>query len=126
VGLRLAVIEVAATDARAEKAVPLLVLANPQLTPLPGTPLLGWEGCLSVPELRGRVPRHARLRLEALDRRGRPFATEADGFFARVIQHECDHLDGRVYLDRMQDMSSLSFLDEFERFVLADHDERQD
>jgi peptide deformylase len=125
VGLRLAVVEVTEADARAEQAVPLVFLANPRLTPLAGAPVLGWEGCLSVPELRGRVPRHARLRLEALDRNGSPLAIEADGFFARVIQHECDHLDGRVYLDRMPDMGSLSFLDEFERFVLADHDERQ-
>lgn len=125
VGLRLAVIEVAAADARAEEAVPLTLLVNPEVTPLPGKPLLGWEGCLSVPKLRGQVPRHARLRLEALDRQGRRFAIEAAGFFARVIQHECDHLDGRVYLDRMQDLSSLSFLDEFERFVLTDQDEER-
>ena len=123
VGLRLAVIEVGAADARAEAAVPLSFLVNPQLTPLPGAPVLGWEGCLSVPDLRGQVPRHARLRLEALDRHGRRVVTEAEGFFARVIQHECDHLDGRVYLDRMRDLSSLSFLDEFERHVLTDQDQ---
>jgi peptide deformylase len=125
VGLRLAVIEVAGADTRAEQAVPLTFLVNPELEPLPGEHVLGWEGCLSVPGLRGQVPRHARLRLKALDRAGRPFETEAEGFFARVIQHECDHLDGRVYLDRMHGLQSLSFLDEFERFVLAEHDGEQ-
>ena len=62
----------------------------------------GWEGCLSIPDLRGVVPRFKRLKLEALDRHGKPYSLEAQDFFARVIQHECDHLDGRVYLDRMR------------------------
>jgi peptide deformylase len=99
------------------------VLVNPSLTPLEAREVVGWEGCLSVPDLRGQVPRFHSLRLEALDRHGRPFAVEAAGFFARVIQHECDHLDGRVYLDRMRDMRSLCFLSEFERFVLSQHGE---
>jgi peptide deformylase len=119
VGLRLAVIEVPARDERAGEAVPLTVLVNPRLTPLGEERLVGYEGCLSVPDLRGAVPRLARLRLDALDREGRPYTTEASGFHARVIQHECDHLDGRVYLDRMPDLRSLSFIAEFERHVLA-------
>jgi len=68
------------------------------------------------------VPRLQRLRLEALDRKGKPFSVEASGFFARVIQHECDHLDGGVYLDRMEGLRSLSFLREFERFVASDEE----
>jgi peptide deformylase len=116
-GLRLAVIEVPGSDERAREAVPLTVLVNPRLTPLGDETVDGWEGCLSVPELRGVVPRLRRLKLEARDRHGKAFTVEAEGFFARVIQHECDHLDGRVYLDRMRDMRSLSFLPEFERFV---------
>ena len=114
-GLRLAVIEVPAFDERTEEAVPLTVLVNPKLTPLGDDKLLGWEGCLSIPGLRGQVPRFARLKLEALDRRGKPWSVEAGDFFARVIQHECDHLNGGVYLDRMDGMRTLSFIEEFER-----------
>jgi peptide deformylase len=112
--LRLAVIEVPASDDRARQPVPFTVLLNPVMTPLGAETEDGWEGCLSVPELRGIVPRHRRVRLEALDRKGRPYSLEAEGFFARVIQHECDHLDGRVYLDRMHHLRSLSFLKEME------------
>jgi len=118
VGLRLAVIEVPASDERTEAAVPLTVLVNPVFTPVGEETVLGWEGCLSVPDLRGQVPRLARLRLQALDRTGSPVDMEATGFFARVIQHECDHLDGNVYLDRMKDLRSLCFLHEFHRFVV--------
>jgi len=75
-----------------------------------------WEGCLSIPNLRGRVPRHAKLRVDALDRQGKRLQFVAEGFFARVVQHEFDHLMGRVYLDRMRDFSTLSHLDEFQRF----------
>jgi peptide deformylase len=126
VGLRIAVIEVSTSDERSEQAVPLTFLINPEVTPLGSSGLLGWEGCLSVPGLRGQVPRRVAVRLSALDREGRPFVVEARGFFARVIQHECDHLDGKVYLDHMRDMRSLSFLDEFERFVLATDDHGED
>ena len=117
VGLRLAVIEVPASDERSRDAVPLTVLVNPQVTPVGDGKDHAWEGCLSIPDLRGLVPRWSRLRLSALDRAGAPFTVEADGFFARVIQHECDHLDGSVYLDRMENLRTLSFLGEFERYV---------
>ncbi len=120
--LRLAVLEVPAREGRPE--IPLLVFANPVLTPLGEGKDLGWEGCLSVPDLRGRVPRFRRLRLEALDRQAKSFSLEAEGFFARVLQHECDHLEGRVFLDRMEDLGSLSHLAEFERFsALEDQDQ---
>jgi len=122
VGLRLAVLEVPASDERSEAAVPLTVLVNPVVTPVGDETVLGWEGCLSVPGLRGRVPRLARLRLLALDRAGTAVDLEAAGFFARVIQHECDHLDGNVYLDRMLDLRSLCFLQEFHRFVAPPED----
>jgi len=126
VGLRLAVLEVPASDERAPDAVPFTVLVNPVVTPLVEEKVLGWEGCLSVPDLRGVVPRFPRLRLEAFDRDAHPYTVEASGFFARVIQHECDHLDGGVYLDRMTDMRSLSFLQEFGRFHGHDHDDDHD
>jgi len=115
VGRRLAVIEVPASDERTEDGVPLIVLVNPVVTPEGEEKIVGWEGCLSIPGLRGQVPRFARLSLSAQDRQGRPYTAEASGFFARVVQHECDHLDGRVYVDRMKGMASLSFLDELER-----------
>ena len=103
-GLRLAVIELGDGDERTEDAVPFMVLVNPVVTPLGDEKAVGWEGCLSIPDLRGRVPRLKRLKLDAFDRDGKPYSLEAKGFLARVIQHECDHLDGNVYLDRMQDM----------------------
>jgi peptide deformylase len=111
------VIEISSDDDRAREAVPLTVLVNPKVRPLGKERVEGWEGCLSIPGLRGTVPRHQRLELRALDRQGKPFRVEAEDFFARVIQHECDHLDGSVYLDRMKEMTSLSFLEEWERYL---------
>jgi peptide deformylase len=98
--------------------MPFTVLINPKVTPLGEETADGWEGCLSIPDLRGLVPRFARLRLEALDRQGKSFTLDAEGFHARVVQHECDHLDGRVYIDRMRGMATLSFIKEFEDHVL--------
>jgi peptide deformylase len=126
VGLRLAVIQVPPSDERAREEVPLTVLVNPVVTPLDEEREEGWEGCLSIPDLRGLVPRLTRLRLDALDRQGKAYSVEASGFFARVIQHECDHLDGRVYLDRMKDLRTLSFLPEFERYAQHRDDEDAD
>lgn len=118
VGLRVAVLEVPAIDGRGgRRGVPLTVLINPRVTPLSKDMIEGVEGCLSVPDLRGLVPRFEKVRLEALDREGKPYAVNATGFHARVIQHECDHLDGNVYLDRMTNLRTLSFLDEFARFA---------
>jgi peptide deformylase len=99
-------------------AVPITVLVNPKITPVGSEQDEDWEGCLSVPDLRGRVPRFTRVRVEAYGRDGRPLRFSADGFHARVVQHECDHLDGKVYLDRMRSMESLSFLAEFQRYAL--------
>ena len=99
--------------------VPLTVLINPVLTPVVEEQEEDWEGCLSVPDLRGRVPRFTRVGVQAYGRDGRQLAFTAEGFHARVVQHECDHLDGVVYLDRMRSLVSLSFLPEFHRYWLA-------
>ena len=90
-------------------AVPLTVLLNPVITPLGDEQVDGWEGCLSVPGLRGLVPRHARIRYQGQDQFGVAIDREVDGFHARVVQHECDHLIGRLYPTRMTDLSRLGF-----------------
>ncbi|TQV81697.1 peptide deformylase [Denitrobaculum tricleocarpae] len=92
--------------------VPLTVLINPELEFLTEEQSLGWEGCLSVPGLAGQVPRYTALRYSALDLEGQPFERVAKGFHARVVQHECDHLDGVLYPQRMTDLSSLTFTSE--------------
>jgi peptide deformylase len=92
-----------------EPPVPMTVLVNPFIEPLDGTVEEGWEGCLSVPGLRGVVPRHARIRYRGFDPRGQPIEREAEGFHARVVQHECDHLIGRLYPTRMTDLTRLGF-----------------
>ena len=98
--------------------VPLTVLINPSVTILDSTPIDDFEGCLSIPDLRGRVPRFKHLRVTALGRDGEALDFEASDFHARVIQHETDHLKGEVYLDRMRDMRSLGFLQEWQRYML--------
>jgi peptide deformylase len=89
--------------------VPYTELVNPVLTPLTTEMEEGWEGCLSVPGLRGQVPRFTRLRYTGFDPDGRPIQREASGFHARVVQHEVDHLDGILYPMRIRDMRSLGF-----------------
>ncbi len=95
------------------EAVPLRVVVNPMLTPLAGEPVQDWEGCLSIPDLRGLVPRHPQVRVRGLDREGAPQDFVAAGFEARVVQHEFDHLNGVVFLDRMRDLRSLAYLEEW-------------
>jgi len=89
--------------------VPLTVLCNPQIVPLDDEMVDGWEGCLSVPGLRGVVPRHARILYRGRDARGMSIEREVDGFHARVVQHECDHLIGRLYPTRMRDLRQLGY-----------------
>lgn len=121
VSRRIVVFEVVANPEDPETSeVPLTVLINPEVTPVTETMEEGWEGCLSVPGLRGLVPRHAAVRVDAYDRRGKVLRFTAQGFHARIVQHECDHLLGTVYLDRMRSMASLSFLDEFVRYRAAE------
>jgi peptide deformylase len=90
-------------------AVPKTVLINPVITPLGETQVDGWEGCLSVPGLRGEVPRWERIRYTGFDQTGARIDREADGFHARVVQHEVDHLIGRLYPTRMRDLTKLGF-----------------
>ena len=91
--------------------VPYTEIINPMITPLSDATEEGWEGCLSVPGLRGVVPRHARIRYRGLDPQGRVIDREAEGFHARVVQHECDHLDGILYPMRVRDFSRFGFTD---------------
>ncbi len=93
-------------------AVPDTVLINPQLDPLSADEEEGWEGCLSVPGLRGWVPRWSKLRYAGFDEAGRRFERTVDGFHARVVQHECDHLDGILYPMRVRDFRRFGFTDE--------------
>jgi peptide deformylase len=104
-------------------AIPLTVLINPVVTALTEETEDGWEGCLSVPDMRGVVPRATSVRLEALDREGNRVDVVAKEFFARVIQHETDHLHGRVYLDRMRDFTTLTHLAEWNRYWLGNQEQ---
>jgi len=89
--------------------VPRTVLINPTITPLSDEEQEGWEGCLSVPGLRGVVPRWAAIRYSGFDPHGHRVEREAEGFHARVVQHECDHLIGRLYPTRMRDLTRLGY-----------------
>ncbi len=92
--------------------VPLTVMINPVIEPLGPEQELGWEACLSVPELAGQVPRYNRIRYRYTDLEGKPQERLAEGFHARVVQHECDHLDGVLYPQRMADLKTLVFSSE--------------
>jgi len=114
VPLRVVVFEVAETRAQREQTapVPVTVLVNPVIEPLGDDGSLGWEGCLSVPGLAGMVPRYDRIRYRAVTPEGEAIDRIAEGFHARVVQHECDHLDGVLYPQRMTDLSLLVFTEE--------------
>nr|MBL8411022.1 peptide deformylase [Dechloromonas sp.] len=93
------------------EAVPETILINPVITPLAADEEPGWEGCLSVPGLRGEVPRFTRIRYQGFDPHGTPIDRSVEGFHARVVQHECDHLIGRLYPTRMRDLTRFGFTD---------------
>ena len=103
------------SDLPGDEEQPLTVLINPVIEPVGGERAYGWEGCLSVPGLRGVVPRHVRVRYRALNLDGGVVEREAAGFHARVVQHECDHLDGILYPQRMTDPRLLVFLEELQK-----------
>lgn len=125
VALRVVVFKVeagrASTDPE-DQAVPLTVLVNPEIEPLSDERALDWEACLSVPGLMGAVPRWTRIRYRATTPEGEAIDRTAAGFHARVVQHECDHLDGVLYPQRMEDLATLGFVDEMRRAAgAADH-----
>jgi peptide deformylase len=107
---------IADREAASEEAEPQRVIAliNPEVEPVGTETELGWEGCLSAPPLRGVVPRHARVKFSGFLPDGQRIEGEAFGFQARILQHEVDHLDGIVYLDRMTDLSTLGYEDELQ------------
>jgi peptide deformylase len=101
-----------------------VALINPEITALSKDLVDGWEGCLSIPDIRGRVPRSPHIRVSALTREGKRVEMEVRDFPARVIQHETDHLDGVLFFDRMRGFESLTFLEEYSRYhVRRDDDE---
>jgi peptide deformylase len=112
-------------DRPADDRTRLEALVNPGIEPVIGEMVYDWEGCLSIPDLRGLVPRHPAVRVYALDRHGQRLDFRAEGYEARIIQHEFDHLNGIVFLDRMRDLRSLAFGAEWEQFMTKD-DDRED
>ena len=99
------------------------ILVNPEIAPNGDTREEGWEGCLSIPDIRGMVPRYTEITLTALDRHGKKVERQLKNFAARVAQHETDHLDGVLFFDRMKSMQSLTYLDEYSRYWVKDDED---
>ena len=116
--LRLVVIECSTNERYSEAPnLPLTILINPLITYYGQETVSGWEGCLSLKDLRGLVPRSNKIIVEYFDRKGALITLNAEGFLAVVLQHEIDHLDGKVFLDRMTDLSQLAYVEEFEKYI---------
>ena len=116
--LRLVVIECSLNERYSEAPnIPLIILINPSIKYYGEDTVLGWEGCLSLKDLRGLVPRSSKIIMEYFDQKGAPVTVNAEGFLAVVLQHEIDHLDGKVFLDRMTDLSQLAYVEEFEKYI---------
>jgi peptide deformylase len=106
-------------DARSDDDDPAIVpvpLVNPEIAPVAAEMVTDWEGCLSVPDIRGKVPRYKRVRVRAFDREGARVELQLADLAARVVQHENDHLDGILFFDRMKALETLTFLDEYSKF----------
>ena len=107
-----------------ENEAPVLtVLINPVITPLGDEMDDGWEGCLSIPDIRGVVPRSAAVEVKGFDVEGQQVEFAAEGFFARVLQHEIDHLDSVLFLDRMEGFETLAYFEEFQRYWIEEEEE---
>ena len=119
VGLRVFVAALDSGEGAGPEGDPL-ALINPEITPIGGDVAEDWEGCLSVPNIRGRVPRAREIKVRAFDRNGERLEIQTHDFPARVIQHETDHLDGILFFDRMRSLESLTFLDEYSRYWAKD------
>ena len=113
-------IQLVVMECQGEQGFPVTVLINPKILFYGPTQVENWEGCLSVDNLRGKVTRPSMVRVQYLDRTGAKVETDATGLFAVCIQHEMDHLLGKVFLDRMTDMSTLTQLNEFEKYWLKE------
>ena len=104
--------------------IPLTILLNPEFSPVDEATDSAWEGCLSVPGMRGLVARYTRIRYRGLGADGRELEREVEGFHARVVQHECDHLDGTLYPDRLEDRRMFGFIEELQAAHLLRSDVR--
>ena len=113
---------VALLDEDPDSKTAATVVINPEITALTSSREEGWEGCLSIPDIRGMVPRFTDINLRALDREGNRMELRLKKFPARVVQHETDHLDGVLFFDRMTSMQSLTYLDEYSRYHAKDED----
>jgi peptide deformylase len=122
-GLR---IFVAHLDAEGRGTGEPMAIINPEIEIIGQDMIEGWEGCLSIPDIRGRVPRAANIRVTALDRHGKRIEINARDFPARVIQHETDHLNGILFFDRMRSFESLTYMDEFSRYHTSHNDDDED
>jgi peptide deformylase len=121
VGLRIFVAALGSEEREAQDAEPI-TLINPEITPIGSEIVEDWEGCLSIPDIRGRVPRSREIKVRAFDRRGSKIEISAREFPARVVQHEADHLDGILFFDRMRSFETLTFLDEYARHWTKEED----
>lgn len=119
-GLQLFVYEVTEDPELPGGPVPLKVVINPMIVAQPGRLVYDWEGCTSIPGLRGLVPRHPSVRVRGLDRHGELIDFRATGLESRIVQHEYDHLNGVVFLDRMRDLRSLAFSEEWREYLAGE------
>jgi peptide deformylase len=114
--VRVLVAAIGSEDEEPNGGEPAVVIVNPEIRPVGSQVIEDWEGCLSIPEVRGKVPRAAEIQVRGHDRRGEKISLHASDFAARVIQHETDHLDGVLFLDRMRSFETLTFLEEYSRY----------
>src|SRR5215470_11740178 len=121
-GVRLFVASLDAGRDVENPSVPIAII-NPEITPVTNDLVEDWEGCLSIPDIRGRVPRLREIKVRAFDRNGEKIELRASNFSARVIQHETDHLDGILFFDRMKSFESLTFLEEYSRYWVRNDEE---